>query len=275
MAAGLFLPPDQIVYDKGKIEWKRKEQVAAGVTAGLTGLAVYELLNLIFGRCLSVPHLQGGVLLLRDKVAVVLLIIVGIAAGYLFLIFQKISNWFFGKMREKNLAVLNAVLGGLILGLIGTALPMTMFSGGSDIQTMQYEYLKFTPYLLIVIGVVKLFLTNVCIASGWRGGHFFPMLFSGLSIGYGFAAIFHTNEIVSVVLVTGALLGIVLQQPLGALALSLIFFPMKNLGWMILASMVGGCVPVPVSLRTNPENKGFVYNMIHMKKRGKFLPGKE
>ena len=265
MAAGLFLPPDQIVYDKGKIEWKRKEQVAAGVTAGLTGLAVYELLNLIFGRCLSVPHLQGGVLLLRDKVAVVLLI----------LIFQKISNWFFGKMREKNLAVLNAVLGGLILGLIGTALPMTMFSGGSDIQTMQYEYLKFTPYLLIVIGVVKLFLTNVCIASGWRGGHFFPMLFSGLSIGYGFAAIFHTNEIVSVVLVTGALLGTVLQQPLGALALSLIFFPMKNLGWMILASMVGGCVPVPVSLRTNPENKGFVYNMIHMKKRGKFLPGKE
>ena len=78
-------------------------------------------------------------------------------------------------MREKNLAVLNAVLGGLILGLIGTALPMTMFSGGSDIQTMQYEYLKFTPYLLIVIGVVKLFLTNVCIASGWRGGHFFSV----------------------------------------------------------------------------------------------------
>ncbi|WP_296115439.1 chloride channel protein [uncultured Eubacterium sp.] len=275
MAAGLFLPPDQIVYDKGKIEWKRKDQIAAGVTAGLTGLAVYELLNAFFGRCLSVPHLQGGVLLLRDKVAVVLLIIVGIASGYLFLIFQKLSNWFFGKMQEKHLAVLNAVLGGLILGLIGTALPMTMFSGGSDIQTMQYEYLKYTPYLLILIGVVKLFLTNVCIASGWRGGHFFPMIFSGLSIGYGFAAILHTNEIVSVVLVTGALMGTVLQQPLGALALSLVFFPMKNFGWMLLASAVGGCVPVPVALRTNPEKKGFVYNMIQMKKRGKFLSGKE
>ena len=275
MAAGLFLPPDQIVYDKGKIEWKRKEQVAAGVTAGLTGLAVYELLNLIFGRCLSVPHLQGGVLVLRDKLAVILLIVVGIATGYLFLIFQKLSNWFFGKMREKHLAVLNAVLGGLILGLIGTALPMTMFSGVSDIQAMQYEYLKYTPYLMILIGVVKLFLTNVCIASGWRGGHFFPMIFSGFSIGYGFAAIFHTNEIVSVILVTGALIGTVLQQPLGALALSLVFFPMKNFGWMLLASMVGGCVPVPVALRTNPDNKGFVYKMIHMKKRGKFLLGKE
>ncbi|MCI6537231.1 MAG: chloride channel protein [Lachnospiraceae bacterium] len=275
MAAGLFLPPDQIVYDKGKINWTRKEQIASGVTAGLTGLAVYELLNLIFGRSLSVPHLQGGVLILRDKVAVILLIVVGIAAGYLYLIFQKISSWFFGKLREKNLAVLNAVLGGLILGLIGTALPMTMFSGGSDIQTMQYEYLKFTPYLLILIGVVKLFLTNVCIESGWRGGHFFPIIFSGLSIGYGFAAILHINEIVSVVLVTGALLGTVLQQPLGALALSLVFFPAKNVGWMLLASTVGGCVPVPVALRSDPEKKGFVYNMIQKKKQGKFLPGKE
>ena len=274
MAAGLFLPPDQIVYDKGKISWKRKEQIASGITAGLAGLAVYELLNFCFGRCLAVPHLHGGVLILRDKVAVILLVIVGIAAGYLYLIFQKVSSWFFGKLREKNLAVLNAVLGGLVLGLIGSALPMTMFSGGNNIQAMQYEYLKYTPYLLIVIGVVKLFLTNVCIESGWRGGHFFPMIFSGLSIGYGFAAILHINEIVSVVLVTGALLGTVLQQPLGALALSLVFFPVKDIGWMLLASTVGGCVPVPVALRSDPEKKSFVSNMIQMKKQKKFLPNK-
>ena len=114
----------------------------------------------------------------------------------------------------------------------------------------------------------------MCIESGWRGGHFFPIIFSGLSIGYGFAAILHINEIVSVVLVTGALLGTVLQQPLGALALSLVFFPMKNFGWMFLASMAGGCIPVPVVLRTDPEKKGFVYNMIHMKKGKKLLPNK-
>ena len=274
MAAGLFLPPDQIVYDKGKISWKRKEQIASGITAGLAGLAVYELLNFCFGRCLAVPHLHGGVLILRDKVAVILLVIVGIAAGYLYLIFQKASSWFFGKLREKNLAVFNAVLGGLVLGLIGSALPMTMFSGGNNIQAMQYEYLKYTPYLLILIGVVKLFLTNVCIESGWRGGHFFPVIFSGLSIGYGFAAILHINEIVGVVLVTGALLGTVLQQPLGALALSLVFFPVKDIGWMLLASTVGGCVPVPVALRSDPEKKSFVSNMIQMKKQKKFLPNR-
>ncbi|MFR5701243.1 MAG: hypothetical protein ACLUD0_04845 [Eubacterium ramulus] len=84
----------------------------------------------------------------------------------------------------------------------------------------------------------------------------------------------HINEIVSVVLVTGALLGTVLQQPLGALALSLVFFPVKDIGWMLLASTVGGCVPVPVALRSDPEKKSFVSNMIQMKKQKKFLPNK-
>ena len=73
------------------------------------------------------------------------------------------------------------------------------------------------------------------------------------------------------VLVTGALLGTVLQQPLGALALSLVFFPVKDIGWMLLASTVGGCVPVPVALRSDPEKKSFVSNMIQMKKQKKFL----
>ena len=41
--------------------------------------------------------------------------------------------------------------------MIGSALPMTMFSGGNNIQAMQYEYLKYTPYLLILIGVVNYF----------------------------------------------------------------------------------------------------------------------
>ncbi|MEI3340587.1 MAG: chloride channel protein [Eubacterium sp.] len=151
---------------------------------------------------------------------------------------------------------------------------MTMFSGGNAIQAIQYEYLQYTPYLLILIGVVKLFLTNVCIESGWRGGHFFPVIFSGLSIGFGFSVLLNTNQIFSVILVTAALLGTILQQPLGAIVLSIIFFPIEDFGWMCLASVVGGCIPLPKQLRMNPENKGFIYNMVHFKGQ-KRLPMKE
>lgn len=274
MLSGLTLPADQIIYDKNLVHWKRAEQISAGVVAGLSGLFVYELLNALLGRGLSIPHLSQGAIETREKVGAVLLIAVGIGAGYLYLIFRRLISDFFAKLAEKKLAVLNAVLGGLVLGLIGSALPMTMFSGGNAIQAIQYEYLQYTPYLLILIGVVKLFLTNVCIESGWRGGHFFPVIFSGLSIGFGFSVLLNTNQIFSVILVTAALLGTILQQPLGAIALSIIFFPIEDFGWMCLASVVGGCLPLPKQLRMNPENKGFVYNMVHFKGQ-KRLPMKE
>lgn len=273
MLNGLFLPAKQILYDKNKITWKRSEQVWAGVTAGVCGLISYEVLNAVFGRALYIPHLSQGSLDVREKIGAALLIAVGIGSGYLYLIFRKLASLFFGKLAQKKLEVLNAVLGGLILGIVGTLMPMTMFSGGNAIQAMQYDYMKYTPYLLILTGLVKLFLTNICIESGWRGGHFFPVIFSGLSIGYGFSVLLNTNQIFSVILVTSALLGTILQQPLGALALSVIFFPVQEFGWMCLASAVGGCLPVPRELRMNPDNKGFIYNIAH-RKQAKGLPFK-
>ena len=44
MAAGLFLPPDQIVYDKGKISWKRKEQIAIPtITSKITATLSHKI----------------------------------------------------------------------------------------------------------------------------------------------------------------------------------------------------------------------------------------
>ncbi len=261
----MFSHPGRVVYDKGKIEWTRALQVVCGIAAGLGGLFVYVLFNIVMGRAFTLPHISGGAVYGKDRLLMILLIVVGIAAGYLYLILRKFVSKIFDKLKERNLQILNALLGGLILALIGTYFPVTMFSGCTDIQSLQYSELAAFPYLMIAIGVLKLLLTNVCIESGWRGGHFFPLLFAGLSIGYGFAGILGTNDILSVVVVTGALLGTVLQQPFGALVLSAMFFPMRGLGWMVIATFAAGCIPLPETLRVNPENKGFVYNTIHRK----------
>ncbi len=261
MLKGLLAAPS---HDKGKIEWTRPEQISSGVVAGIAGLLTYEILNALLGRGLSVPHISESEMSGWDRASVIILVLVGIGAGYLFLIFRRLTADFFRKLRDKKLDILNAVLGGLILGSIGSFMPMTMFSGGNDIQAIQYEYLQYTPYLLILIGIVKLFLTNVCIESGWRGGHFFPVIFSGLSIGYGVSILLGTNQILGIVVVTAALLGTMLQQPIGALVLSVIFFPIQEIGWMIIASFVAGCIPVPQAIRMNPDNKGFIYNISHM-----------
>ncbi|MCC8029762.1 MAG: chloride channel protein [Lachnospiraceae bacterium] len=260
---------DRIESDPAEPEWKRSEQITTGVTTGVIALIIYLLLNRLFGSAFTIPHLDSGEIYMRDRFSVLLLAAAGIGAGYLYLIFRKAASLFFGRLRTRRLDILNAVLGGLILGLIGTALPMTMFSGGSDMQLIQYEYYQYTPWLLILIGTVKLFLTNVCIESGWRGGHFFPVIFSGLSIGYGLSTLLGTSQILSVVVVTAALLGTILQQPIGALALMVIFFPIEEIGWMTLICFAAGCIPVPPPLRMNPDSKGFICGLVHRKDRKK------
>lgn len=273
MVSDLFLPMDEIVYDK-RIRWTRMEQVTTGVAAGISGLVVYIVLNAVLGSCITIPHLEGGAVSGIGKLLLIVLLAAGILAGYLYHLFGKITAAVFSKLAARNLHILNAVLGGLILGLIGSVLPMTMFSGGNDIQVMEYEYLQYTPVLLIVIGTVKLFLTNVCIQSGWKGGHFFPVIFSGISIGYGMSLLLGTNQILSVTVLSSALLATIIQQPIGALVLGLIFFPMKDIGWICLASAAGGCIPLPAPLRADVQDKGFICKLIQKGKMRR-LAGKD
>lgn len=258
MVRGLLLPASKIHFPKDVLPWKRSEAVISGCVTGVSALIVYEVLNALFGRGISIPHLEVAHVGVAGHFAAILLIAVGFGAGIVYLVCHKIAVYLFSFLQDRNFEVLNAVLGGLILGLIGTAIPMSMFSGGNMIQSMQYEYLQFTPYLLILIGILKLFLTNVCIESGWRGGQLFPMLFSGLSIGFGFAQLLSVSELYAVVLVTTALIATVFQQPLGAIVLSAIILPTEYVGWMILAGFAAGCIPQPESIRLNPENTGFI-----------------
>ena len=273
MLAGLKCRPKNMVFDASR-EMKTAELIFCGTAAGLIGLTTFILLSTFVGECISIPQLESSRVRLLDKVILMILIAAGIASGYLFAIFRKITNKFFDYTRTKDLHILNAVLGGAVLGVIGSVLPMSMFSGGSAMQALQYEYLQMTPILLLVIGVVKLFLTNVCIQSGWRGGHFFPLLFAGLSIGYGMSLLLDTNQVLCVCVVSASLLATVLQEPFAALILSLIFYPVEHIGWIAAASFAGGCIPMPKALRENPDNRGFLYNVTHFTGQ-KRLPTKE
>ena len=70
---------------------------------------------------------------------------------------------------------------------------------------VEITYASYLPLALIGIAFFKLLLTNLCIQFGLKGGHFFPVIFSGLSIGFGFSVLLNTNQIFSVILVTAAL----------------------------------------------------------------------
>ena len=140
--------------------------------------------------------------------------------------------------------VVSTTLGGLILGVLGTVLPLTLFSGEEQMAELTETYLGFAPWVLILTGVAKLFLTNVCIQSGWRGGHFFPVIFCGVSIGYGVARLSGLNEAFCLGVITAALLGVILRKPVAVTLLLLLCFPVRVIPWLILAAYLGSLVPL-------------------------------
>ncbi|MDE7063164.1 MAG: chloride channel protein, partial [Lachnospiraceae bacterium] len=98
------------------------------------------------------------------------------------------------------------------------------------------------PVLLIGVGIGKIFLTNICIQSGWKGGHFFPVIFAGVSIGYGMGMICSVEPVFAAAVVTSALLGYMMKKPVAVVLLMMLCFSMDAVVWMLAASAAGAGV---------------------------------
>jgi len=78
---------------------------------------------------------------------------------------------------------LQPVLGGLVLGLVGTAAPILLFSGHNEIGEALALGQEDGPLILIVLGLAKAALCAVCLGSRWLGGPIFPLCFTGAALG--------------------------------------------------------------------------------------------
>jgi len=75
--------------------------------------------------------------------------------------------------------VLLPALGGLLFGLVGVMLPLTNFTGSSQLETVLSEASTLGVGLLIAILFGKMFTFAVSSATGFIGGPIFPILFLG------------------------------------------------------------------------------------------------
>ena len=141
--------------------------------------------------------------------------------------------------------VLRATVGGFLLGAVGTLLPLTMFSGEHQINEVMEDPESVGAILLLVIGVVKLLLTNLCIDTGLKGGHFFPVIFSGVSIGCGMSLLLGADMVLCTAVVTATLVGHTMKKPLATVLLLMIVFPLRLIPVMLLAAAAAKFIPTP------------------------------
>lgn len=230
--------------------------------AAAAGMGAYLLLSRLFGAGLSaLPSFED----MQPELFDYLMIIVYIFLGCLLAKFYFLTHTAAEKTVAKLPPIVRETVGGLCLGLLGTAIPVLMFSGEEAMGELVSGNFACAPLLLAAIALLKVLLTNVCIQSGLKGGHFFPIIFAGVCLGYaaallvfgglsGQAILGFGNETGQAALafgdvaghaafaaatVTAALLGGIMKKPLAVTVLLFLCFPVKLFLWIFFAAAAG------------------------------------
>ena len=120
-----------------------------------------------------------------------------------------------------------------------------MFSGEAQAEELDAVWTGMGALVLLATGFVKIAVTAMCVNMGWRGGHFFPVIFAGISIGYGMSLLTGTDPVFCLCVVTAALVGGVMRKPVMAVLLLFLCFPLLAAIPMLIAAFVGSRIPLP------------------------------
>ncbi len=212
----------------------------------LSSLGIFILLNKLCGVSMGMESMESEAQDWSVYLYAVPLTLIGILAGYFFFIFRKLTGTV--RIKTQKFVMLRAVAGGLLLGVSGTFLPLTMFSGEHQIGEVMEQMKDIGAVMLLVIAVVKLLLTNICIDTGLKGGHFFPVIFCGVSIGCAMSLLFGLDAVFCAAVVTTSLVGHTLKKPLATVLLLMIVFPPRLIPIMLFAAIAAKFIPTPKKL---------------------------
>lgn len=164
---------------------RRRRFVYACAIVGALG--AFLGLGSLFGGGMGMPRFEAAVVGGAELAWFIPLAAAGVACGWAFRASDKASAAASRAMGDRP--VIKALLAGLLLSICGTVLPFSLFAGESQTQMVMDSYAALGAAALIATAFVKAALTPACIHFGWRGGHFFPVIFSGVCLGYGFSLI--------------------------------------------------------------------------------------
>ena len=133
---------------------------------------------------------------------------------------------------------------GAVIGLTGLLVPMVLFSGEEQMAELMESFGGYTPWFLIGISLLKLVVTAFCLRFGMKGGHFFPLIFACVCMGFGLAMLVfpdpESHIAFAAAVVTAATLGAQMKKPLAVSVLMLLCFPPRLMFWIFPAAAIGG-----------------------------------
>ena len=209
----------------------------------LSSFGIFIFLNRLTHNQAGLHSIGTATLANLNYPGIILLIALGIILSYVYFISHKMSKKLFTPLEGHF--ILKGAIGGLVLGICGTLLPLTMFSGEHQIYLLMDSGVQLGVIALVLTSVLKIVLTNVCIDTGLKGGHFFPLIFSGTAMGYALSIPLGMDPVISMSIVTAAFLASIMRKPIAVVLLLMIIFPMNLIPFMLVAAVVACLFRIP------------------------------
>jgi H+/Cl- antiporter ClcA len=150
----------------------------------------------------------------------------------------------------KNHLVLRGLIGGLGMGLIGALLPLTLFSGEAETTELILHATEIGLLALIVLALCKLLATSLLLATGWKGGYIFPIMFAGVALGMAGKLLFPSvPTAVTVAATVAGVLVAALRAPLFAALFTLILVQAETAPVVAVAVLVSAFLTALLALR--------------------------
>ena len=231
----------------GRRPVSKAEKIIIYCIAVGAGFGSFFLMNRLTGEKTSgFPSFDAFMPETPDYFLFILYLVCGILLG----LFFEFSEKLFEKLRERLPAVIRETAAGLVLGVFACFLPVICFSGEEQMAVLMDRFAVYAPLAMIGIALLKVVMTNLCIQFGLKGGHFFPLIFAAVCLGYGISLMFFPGEsshaVFAAAVVTAATLGVTLKKPLAASMLLLLCFPVRSLLWIVpsaaIAALAGRAV---------------------------------
>ena len=208
------------------------------------GFGAMALLTHFVGGGSGLPRFEtlGNHIDANDWKWMAIFVIAGIGAGILYKILDNITKILAALIENKR--VISCLIGGICLAAFGVILPMTMFSGETQMEELMSNWQQLSVMTLFCTAIGKIILVNLCINFGWKGGNIFPLIYAGVSLGYCLVSLTGVAPILGIALCTAALCGYVMRKPVTVVAVLLLCFPVIAVIPMIVSAYLASLVPV-------------------------------
>lgn len=221
----------------GSLTYPIYANLIAATTAALFGaLVVLNFTGVITRGLLNFPEYSGFEW--THILYAVIFGLVGLVWAFLF----KIVFGFVTRLLNplNRFPVLKPMIGGLVFGLIGALLPLTLNSGEEELNRILVDGAQIGVAMLLLLAVVKLFTLSVCMSSGFPGGFVFPLFFSAGSLGFGIHLLFPFIPLnIAMIGTMAGIGGAVMRMPFTVVLVMILFSSPSSLPISIMAAFTG------------------------------------